>query len=55
MDLFFKTKSLQKLGCDINKAIKRLGQECADKLHKRLNELKAMDCLKDESTEKIQI
>ncbi len=47
MDIYFKTKKLQKICNELNEAIKKLGPKMAKKLQQRLMELHAAINLED--------
>jgi len=47
MDIYFRTKRLQKICSNKNESIKKLGPKMARKLQQRLMELKAAYCLAD--------
>lgn len=47
MDIYFKSKRLQKICSAQKEAIRRLGQKGAEKLMQRMSELKAAETLND--------
>ena len=47
MDIYFKTKKLQKVCSNSNETIKKYGPKMAHKIHQRLMELRAANCLED--------
>ena len=47
MEIYFKSRKLQKICSDEREGIKKLGDKCAKKIRQRLIELKAADCLAD--------
>ena len=50
MQVYFKTKKLQKICSNNKECVRRLGPNIARKLQQRLMELKAASCLADIST-----
>ncbi|MEI8172370.1 MAG: type II toxin-antitoxin system RelE/ParE family toxin [Deltaproteobacteria bacterium] len=47
MDIYFRTKKLQKICSEEKEMRKQLGMKCAEKLEQRMMELKAADTLSD--------
>ncbi|MCX5845602.1 MAG: type II toxin-antitoxin system RelE/ParE family toxin [Deltaproteobacteria bacterium] len=47
MDIYFRTKKLQKICSEEKEMQKQLGMKCAEKLKQRMMELKAADALSD--------
>ena len=47
MDIYFKTKKLQKICSEEKEMQKQLGRKCTEKLKQRMMELKAADTLSD--------
>jgi proteic killer suppression protein len=47
MEIFFKTKKIATLCNKHNKAVKKFGADCAEKLQLRLQQLWSAECLED--------